>query len=61
MEVIGPGVEEAGIPGDLAIHPIGLQIFMISAGIDQIDPVIPLADIWPTILTSLGICGLGAG
>ena len=26
MEVIGPGVEEAGIPGDLAIHPIGLQV-----------------------------------
>ena len=26
VEVIGPGVEEAGIPGDLAIHPIGLQV-----------------------------------
>ena len=26
MEVIGPEVEEAGIPGDLAIHPIGLQV-----------------------------------
>lgn len=57
----GPGGEGAGTPGDRATPPTGHQIFTISVDIDQIDPVIPLADIWHTIQMNRGTFVRGGG